>query len=281
MKFGVFAGGFLAVILGITSTLHAGTIISLNFGADQTGGSMGSTGTAGLLGTEPGNNIGSTAVTNWNNLSGNNGSTSSLTYDDGTAASGVNITWASDNTYVLPNTSGGSNTTASTTMMKGYLDNENENAITVSVSNLPTLAVGQSYAVVLFSDGNNETEWRRGNYSISTGGSVVMEDGENVDFNSGSNNNANGLFQLPVAGGEGNQNWWFSPNNSEANTIIFEGITSTSFTLTATPTESGTGEGELLRAPINGVQIVAIPEPATLAITVGIFAFGALRRNRH
>lgn len=257
-------------------------IISLNFtgGRSTTSYALGSSDLAGLVGTEAGHSLGSTLVGNWNNLDGNSGSSGgSLLGSDGNVAVGVTVTWNADNTYDLPNTTGGSNTSANTTMMKGYLDNDSENTTTVTVSGLEALS--GSYSVIVYVDGDNEEFWQRGDYTIGTT-TVQNEDGENIDFNSGSGNNANGLFQTPVPTGSGGSNWPVSPNNSEGNMIIFSGLTSSSFTLNADPVSSST---TFARAPVNGMQIVGvvIPEPASgslVAIFLGLALFMWTAKSR-
>lgn len=63
-------------------------------------------------------------------------------------------------------------------------------------------------------------------------------------------------------------------NNSEGNYVVFTGITGTSFTLNA-----GGTAGTALRAPINGFQIIQVPEP-TSALLVALGSLALLRRRR-
>ncbi|MFA7369815.1 MAG: PEP-CTERM sorting domain-containing protein, partial [Kiritimatiellales bacterium] len=238
---------------------------------------LGSADLAGLVGNEAGNSLGSTMAVNWNNLNGNTGSdVGNLTGSGGAVISGATVSWSADNVWDVPSTTGGTNTSANTTMMRGYLDNNAEHATTVTVSGLE--ALNGTYSVVVFIDGANGSAWTRGLYTIG-GTTVLNEDSEGVDFNSGSGNNANGVFQIPVEGASGNLNWPFSPNNSEGNMIIFTGLTGASFTLTATPSVASDMGNQ--RAPINGIQIVGvIPEPASalLMSTVTAAAFFIRRR---
>lgn len=251
--------------------------IGLNFTGRNSAFTLGTSDLAGLVGDETGNSLGNTMASNWNNLNGNAGSNvSNLTDSSGTVVNGVKISWNADNVWDIPNTTGGSNSTANRTMMRGYLDNASENTTTVTVSGLEALS--GSYSVIVYIDGNNTTNWTRGLYAIG-GTTVTNEDSESVDFNSGSGNNANGVFQIPAASGSGNQSWPFSPNNSEGNMIVFTGLTGSSFTLTATP--SNASDMNAQRAPINGIQIVGvIPEPASalLISTVTAAAFFIRRR---
>lgn len=210
--------GWCAVLLA--GSCFAETI-SLNFTGSGSAYALGASDQAGLVGNEAGNMLGSTMVGNWNNLSGNTGSNvGSLMASSGAIIGDVTASWSADNVWSLPDTTSGANTSANTTMMRGYLDNAYENATTITVSGLEALS--GTYSVIVYIDGNNDEEWTRGTYTIGST-SVLNEDSESVDFNSGSGNNADGLFQIPVAGEPGNQNWPFSPNNSEGNMIIFTG----------------------------------------------------------
>jgi hypothetical protein len=249
--------------------------ISLNFTGTDSAYALGSSDLAGLVGNETNNTLGSTMVANWNNLNGTNSTVGSLTSSSGVVVDGVTVSWSADNVYALGNTSLGTNTSANTTMMRGFLDNASAGTTTITVSGLEALS--GTYSVIVYLDGGNGSEWRRGIYAIG-GTSVEAEDSEDVDFNSGSGNNANGLFQIPVANGTGNQAWPFSPNNSEGNVIIFTGQTDPSFTLTATPQSSS---DSALRAPINAIQIVGvIPEPVSASLLSLIAAAAWFIRRR-
>lgn len=251
--------------------------IGLNFTGIDSAHTLGASDLAGLVGNEAGNTLGSTMVGNWNNLNGNTGSNvGNLTASGGAVVDGVTASWNADNVWNLSDTTSGANTSANTTMMRGYLDNASDNAVTVTVSGLAALS--GTYSVIVYLDGGNGDEWRQGIYAIGST-SVMAEDSEGVDFNSGSGNNPNGLFQIPVAGGTGNQSWPFSPNNSEGNVIIFTGLTGSGFTLTATPGASS--DMSTQRAPINGIQIVGvIPEPASALLISSVTLLGLFIRRR-
>ena len=271
MKKWIFSAGLLLAVS------VSAEIISLNFTGRSSAFTLGSSDLAGLVGNETGNALGSTMVGNWNNLNGNTGSgVGNLMDSSGAIINGVTASWSADNVWDLPNTTGGSNTSANRTMMQGYLDNDAENAVSITVAGLEALS--GSYSVVVYIDGNNDTNWTRGSYTIG-GTTVVNEDSEGVDFNSGSGNNANGLFQIPVAGATGNQAWPFSPNNSEGNMIIFTGISGSSFTLTATPGDAL--DMDVQRAPINGIQIVGVvPEPASALLMSTVLGTALFIRRR-
>jgi hypothetical protein len=269
--------GWLCLIVAVSVLGARAETISLNFTGRSSAFTLGSSDLAGLVGNETGNTLGSTMVGNWNNLNGNSGSNvGNLSLSGGNIADGVTVSWNADNVWDLPNTTSGANTSANTTMMQGYLDNDSESAVSITVAGLEALS--GSYSVAVYIDGNNDTNWTRGSYTIG-GTTVINEDSESVDFNSGSGNNANGLFQIPVAGATGNQSWPFSPNNSEGNMIIFSGISGSSFTLTATPGDAQDMNNQ--RAAINGVQIVGVvPEPASALLMSTIFATAFFIRRR-
>lgn len=269
----------------ICTTLLAGVclnadaqVVSLNF--------IGSGGAAGTLAPTDmaGNPNESTFVSNWNNAAGTTGTATGLIDHLGNPTT-VGVTWQAGNgTWQLPNTLGGANTAggANPAMMKGYLDSFSDaTPTTISFTGLP---VGVSYDVIVYFDGDNGGNWRVGEYRLTgalTGnGTGAGEDSENINFNSGTGNNANGIFQLPVAGPNGNQVWPISPNNAEGNYIKFSGVSGSSFVLTADPGPAAT---TTLRAAINGVQIVGVPEPSTFAL-LGLAGAGFLahyiRRRR-
>jgi hypothetical protein len=245
----------------ISTTAIGAEVVSVNF--------VGSAGAAGTMGATDfaGNPDNGTFVSSWNNAGGTSGTLNGLLSSLGND-SGLGITWAAGNgTWQLPNTTSGTDLAggANPIMMKGYLDSfASATPTVVTVNNL--VAPLGTYDVIVYFDGDNGGDWRVGQFALSealTGNATFIgEDSENVNFNSGSGNNANGLFQLPVAGGTGNLNWPNSPNNSEGNFILFSGVSGSSFTLSASPS----AWGGTPRAAINGIQIVGVPEPSTIAL---------------
>lgn len=221
---------------------------------------------------------------NWNNV-GNAASGSQLALVDSAGiATSVNTEWATTlGTWSLPSTSGGTNLSggANPQMMRGYLDADG-NPATVKFTNLSS--VFSSYKVLIYFDGDNGGDWRVGQYTITDTNTTTQlfqdggEDSENVDFNKGSGQNANGLFQVPAPGAGGNQPYPTSPNNDEGNFLITGDLTNDAITITAVGTAAGSGT---LRAPINGIQIIGepVPEPGTLSL-LALGAVGLLARRR-
>lgn len=242
-----------------------GDVISLNFVGG--GSSLLSTDQAG----NP--NVSQSFTTNWNNLTGASGTNVALVDGSG-AATGVTTSYtAGIGTFLLTNTTLGANLAggANPQMMSGYLDAAAA-ASTVTLSNLSQYFL--DYQVLVYFDGSNGTAWRVGTYTITDPGANVLfsgfgEDSENVNFNIGSGNNADGVFQIPTAGGSGNVNWPNSPNNNEGNLLISGLLTADSFTLTAQGTSA---VNATLRAAVNGIQIIGtpVPEPGTMLIVASM-----------
>jgi hypothetical protein len=255
---------FLPVALALcaaTSNLPA-TTISINF---TDNGSAESTmlpaETAGLPGVN-------TQVANWNNahVNGTTGSIGGLVDNSG-VPTGTSAAWATDlGQWRL----GHAVATGDDRMWKGYMDVQN--GATVTVVGVPFVG---TYDVIVYFDGDNGGSWRVANFAI---GAVTDggEDSEGANWGTAGEENQNKVYNLPVAGGAGNQIWPVSPNNDEGNYVILSGISGSSFILTAT----GGASADILRAPINGFQIIGtIPEPSTALL--GLLALtGLCRRKR-
>jgi hypothetical protein len=101
------------------------------------------------------------------------------------------------------------------------------------VSGLPTTFTARGYDVYVFMNGEVPAgETRTGNFSIGTMMMTATQAG-NTPFA--------GTFTQAIGGGVGNY-------------VVFRGLTAASFSLSARP-----GTGTTLRAPVNGMQIVALP----------------------
>ncbi|HEX2746688.1 MAG TPA: hypothetical protein VHM91_01720 [Verrucomicrobiales bacterium] len=269
------------VLLASVSAAQATTVISVNFvGNAGAAGTMASTDVAGLPNAQspvPGVN---TFVPNWNNAPGNStsGSMPGLVNSAGSATV-AGVSWTSDlGGWSLADTASGANATANRTMMKGYLDAATAGSVTVS--GLTGGDFGNPYTVIVYFDGDNGGSWRVGSYTL---GSTTLsgEDSEGVNFNAGGlaggNENPDGLFQIPVAGGTGNAVWPVAGgNNNEGNYVVFTGVTGSSFTINMT----STAFADIARAPINGFQIIAVPEPSVSLLGAFAFAGVCLRRRR-
>ena len=122
-------------------------------------------------------------------------------------------------------------------MMKGYIDAQTSQNSSVQVNNLPALFSSGGYSVYVYFDGDNGTASRQGLYTIGAT-TLTGTDAPNANFA--------GSFTQSVAGGNGNY-------------VLFTGLSLTSFTLSAAV---GSSTDIYLRAPINGIQIVANGGPS-------------------
>jgi hypothetical protein len=214
------------------------------------------------------------AQSNWNNLTGFNGTAAagSLLDKDGASVAGTNVTWAANNLWTIAT---GVPADQDGNLMKGYLDTNDTSTTTVTVSDLP--ATWTKYDVYVYLDGD-ASAGRAGNYTITS-----TNDGTDVTTVSDTAN-----WAIATAGGtftRANENAHestTSPGFTPGNYLVFPGRSDLSFTLTA----QGSLAGALPpRAPINAIQLVAtevVPEPGSMAL-LGLGAMlllPALRRER-
>jgi MYXO-CTERM domain-containing protein len=180
---------------------------------------------------------------NWNSFtvlsSPTSGSAAGL-IDDAGSATTAGATWSYNNPWSINI----ADTPGNNRMMRGYLDSGAATTTVVTLTNIPYAL----YDVYVYADGDNGTELRSGAYTIGAT-TLVNTDPGSTTFG--------GTF---IEG---------------TNYVRFTGLTGANFTLNATPT----GAAATPRAPINGIQIVQVPEPGSLALG----AMGALvlvRRRR-
>jgi len=198
-----------------------------------------------------------------------------LTDSSGTPVPALMCTWNAQNTfstYVADNA-------GSFRMMKGYLDSSGvsgpyaSSTTTVTIANLPSSYVTSGYDVILYFDGLINvatTQDRVGRYRVFDGptnsgtmlGEIFGRDPAGVDF-SGNYIQASGTSIASVSAG---------------NYVRFSGLHASTITVDAF------GSADTVpRAPINGIQIVAIPEPCAAALAaLGLVAGASVfpRRNR-
>jgi aerobic-type carbon monoxide dehydrogenase small subunit (CoxS/CutS family) len=199
------------------------------------GTAMGGSETAGVV-----------AKTNWNNATGNTSGSVALKDETG-AANGATLSYSGDNPWAVPIT----DTAGNFRMIRGYLDTGNQNPSTVAIAGLPSSSTG--YDIYVYVDGDNESSTVTGTYTISGAGITTTS----IKATDAGNTNFSGTFT--------------QASNSAGNYIKFSAIHATSFTLTATPTTASNG---VLRAPVNGIQIVPSPQTA-IARAVSISFVGA------
>lgn len=182
---------------------------------------------------------------NWNNVDGASGSASAL-IDDLGAVTPVVVEWASNNTWASTGRSEENNTAApggDRNLMTGFLDTSDVSVTTVTISGLGSEFTANGYEVILYVNGG--VIGRGGSHTI---GAETQDIVDSAPFD--------GTYVL----GE--------------NYLVFEGLMGDSFTISSTPTTP-----ELFRAPLNGIEINAIPEPATLML-LGLGGVAMLRRKR-
>src|SRR5579885_517545 len=186
------------------------------------------------------------AKTNWNNAPGNASSSLPLMDETG-VANGATLSYTGDNPWAVPI----ADTAGNFRMMRGYLDTGSQNPSTINVAGLPASSTG--YDIYVYVDGDNESSTVTGTYTLSgpgiTATSFTVTDSSNTNFN--------GTFQQAL--------------NSAGNYVKFSGIQATAFALTATPTSASDG---VLRAPVNGIQIVPSPPRTARAVSIDFVGNG-------
>jgi hypothetical protein len=186
------------------------------------------------------------AKTNWNNATGNINTSFPLVDETGTQ-NGATVSYTGDNPWAVPI----ADTAGNFRMMRGYLDTGNQSPSSITVAGLPVSSTG--YDIYVYVDGDNETSTVTGTYTISGTGIVTTS----IRATDPGNTNFNGSF--------------IQASNSNGNYVKFSNIQDTAFTLTATPTTASDG---VLRAPVDGIQIVPSPQATTTARAVSISFVG-------
>ena len=227
--------------------------IGINFGADEPAGAGSAVGPSVLAGAVP--------QINWNNLTLASGSASSLVGDWGGTAlpTTVSVTWTSPNTWSSTGRGEENNGFApggDRDLMTGYLDTTDTAAgkATVTVSGLDPRFTSVGYDVYVYFLGG--VGGRGGAYTI----------GQQTKMGTAM---ANPGFHVEDPG----------VDMVDAGTYVrFSGLSDASFTLISDASVPGSN----FRAPINGLQIVAVPEPCALGLLVLgslVLGVGAWRRS--
>jgi len=245
----------------IVCSVASAATISVNFTSGDSKSALLPDDVAGAPGAD-------TELAGWNNVPGQNGTTTDLLYADGTPSSvSVAVSGAPGHgSWNLPHDP----VDANDRFWKGYIDFSTGGSVEVS-----GLSVTGVYDVYVYFDGSNETNiWRVATFTIGST-SLSGEDSENTNWGSGQNTGK--VYQLPLPGSEGaNQTWPAAATNNEGNYVVFRGVSGDAFTLLASGT--GTGDGNL-RAPLTGIQIVQVPEPSALVLgSLGVL--GLLSRRK-
>lgn len=193
----VFFGTFASQSQG------AGESISINFGTNESNGTITDSATAGL---DP------VLGSNWNQFSGASQSTAQDLKNNSGDATGATITWSSKNTW----RGGDTPSTGDGQMLKGYLDDGS--GITINVSGVDFL----TYGVYVYCN----TDTTNGNFSAKTiNGVSYTWNGTSTVAGSGAWG-ATGTYGQAVEG---------------TNTLYVGGQTSSNLTITAPSNTSGSG----------------------------------------
>ncbi|HEV2323309.1 MAG TPA: cellulase family glycosylhydrolase [Terracidiphilus sp.] len=205
----------------------------------------------GYWGSAPGTPMASSEVAGavpesyWNNAYGNSGAVSSLIDSTGSTTP-ASVDWSSTNMYSLSIQDAPGNNR----MMKGYQDNSNTRPTLIHVNNIP--ASFSSYDVYVYFDGANGSKARAANYRIvttdSNGNSSgcpqgILHSGTILSGLDAPNTDFSGSFTLAAGGSAGNY-------------VLFPNCHGTNFTLL--PVHGASSDSQY-RAPVNGIQIVSIP----------------------
>jgi hypothetical protein len=174
------------------------------------------------------------AKSNWNNATGAHNSSGLALVDETGAATGAAVTWSSDNTWQQPINDQPGNVR----MMKGYLDNGNQNTTLITVTGLPSDPSG--YNVYVYADGASNNSTNTGIYQIS--GAGITTTSASLTYNS----NFTGIFTQATA------------SNPIGNYVVFTIPNVSGFTLSAIPSTASSG---YKRAAVNGMQIMPLSPP--------------------
>ena len=197
---------------------------------------------------------------NWNNAEGSSNSTGQSLQDENGQETDTTLKWTYSGKGWNANIS---DADGNGCLMKGYIY-QFSGPPSVTVSGLGSPFTTSGYDVIVYFDGPNgggsDVDWVTA-YAINDGVTTATIYGKDAK----------------TAGWSGTFIQAFGTSTTDAtpgNYVRFTGLTGNTFTLTATPV---TGSG-----PINGLQIVSVPEPLSMALlAVGLaIPLGLARKSR-
>jgi hypothetical protein len=146
-------------------------------------------------------------------------------------------------------------------MMDGYLDPDGTGPAVASFTSLPFVG---TYDVYVYADGENQWNYRVGDYVISgaSKGNAAVAKGDPIQNNNDDGptfvfDEASDFYTTLPSGGQPGDRQPMKPVGG-GNYILFKGVSGASFTLTVTANAATTTAlgGDVPRAAINGIQIV-------------------------
>lgn len=239
-------------------------------------------------------------VANWNDLTGPagfgpNASKSNPIYSDGSVATGTTISWTTSdggsqntNDYVVrpmsPNTLGNHIDDGHDQLMTGYLQaskySSSNPIISLQASNLNVSTLGGSYDLIVYFDGDDDVEsnasraqfrvWNSyADYTNSLAPLATYYGRDKVGNNFAIGHTVvNSLADYSQITSTNE----FSP--TEGNYVKFSGLTSPNFYMQMVGVAGQHG------VAMNGFQIVAVPEPTSLALLAAIGGGWLARRKK-
>jgi len=169
-------------------------------------------------------------ATHWNSATNATGTFPSLVAADGSTTT-ASVTWNSPGTYTV----GFTDTSGDAHMMNGFLEAKDLNSpITINLT-LP-ISMSGAYDVYVYCYGYIDASTRTYQYKIGSTTQTVSQTGHSVTTFPG--------HSLAPVSGTGSGTY-----------ILFQNVTGTTFTLTATALSS-TASPAAYRVPVNGIQIV-------------------------
>ena len=197
---------------------------------------------------------------NWNSLAGGAGTSDAVVANDG-SSSGITVEWASNNTWSSTGWGEENNLFegGDLTMMTGYLDTGGATTTTVAVSSIP--AELASYDVIVYALGGVAAHQmppaiRGGIYWIEdTDGNILTE----KKVGDSSRNPAEYVEDPGV------------DHTDEGSYLVFSGLSAGNIVVVGT-----TVDDEGIRAPINGIQLVAAAGDDTPSLSIARNADGSI-----
>src|SRR5581483_4003971 len=207
-----------------------GDSISMDFG-DYNVAPMASSEVAGVV-----------ARPNWNASYGNSGFLPNLVNQQGAAISAA-VSWTSPNMWYT----GIADQPGDFRMMKGYQDDSNTVPAQIQVAGIPFAA----YDVYVYFDGGNGTSAREANYQVTPTNTLGRKGRTGCE-----SQNPAVITGLDAPNSDFSGTFTQASGGSPGNYVLFSNCAGDTFTLLAV---HGASSDNTYRAPVNGIQIVAVP----------------------